>query len=44
MTGGATTERLWHNVVSIPGGNHDQIKQDLSSTMGAAFLSRIIRT
>ncbi|HOL94127.1 MAG TPA: Ig-like domain-containing protein [bacterium] len=38
LTGGATTERLWHTWYPSQGGNHDQIKQDLSSTMGAAFL------
>ncbi|MEW6237937.1 MAG: Ig-like domain-containing protein [Candidatus Omnitrophota bacterium] len=39
MIGGAPQERLvqtWYP--KGQGGNHDQIKQDLSSTMGAAFL------
>ena len=39
MIGGAPTKRLvqtWYP--NGQGGNHDQVKQDLSSTMGAAFL------
>ncbi len=38
MIGGAPKERLVQSWYVRQGGNHDQVKQDLSSTMGAAFL------
>ncbi|RJP31621.1 MAG: hypothetical protein C4527_07430 [Candidatus Omnitrophota bacterium] len=38
MIGGAPKERLTQTWYVRQGGNHDQIKQDMSSTMGAAFL------
>ena len=37
-TGGAARERLVRTWQPSGGGNHDQVKQDLSSTIGAAFL------
>ena len=38
MIGGAPKERLVRNWYPPQGGNQDQVKQDLSSTMGAAFM------
>jgi hypothetical protein len=38
MIGGAAKKRDVKQWQFIWGGNHDQVKQDLSSTMGAAFL------
>ena len=38
MIGGAPKERLVRTWEPPQGGNHDQVKQDLSSTIGAAFL------
>ncbi len=38
MIGGAPKERLVQTWYPRQGGNHDQVKQDLSSTMGAAYL------
>ncbi|MGC9327915.1 MAG: hypothetical protein ACP5I1_09800, partial [Candidatus Hinthialibacter sp.] len=40
FVGGAPQERLTQSWKPPQGGNHDQIKQDLSSTMGAAYLLR----
>ena len=36
--GGAPKERLSQTWKPPQGGNHDQVKQDMSSTMGAAFI------
>jgi hypothetical protein len=38
MIGGAPKERLARTWEPVQGGNQDQVKQDLSSTVGAAFL------
>ncbi len=38
MVGGAPKERLVRHWYPPQGGNQDQVKQDLSSTMGAAFM------
>jgi len=38
MIGGAPKERLVYRWDAGQGGNHDQVKQDLASTMGAAYL------
>ncbi len=38
MIGGAPQERLVQHWEVPQGGNHDEVKQDLSSTMGAAYL------
>lgn len=38
MIGGAPKERLVRTWLPPQGGNQDQVKQDLSSTMGAAYL------
>ncbi len=38
LVGGAPEERIVQRWSTPQGGNHDQVKQDLSSTMGAAFL------
>ena len=38
MIGGAPKERLVRSWYTDQAGNHDQVKQDLSSTIGAAYL------
>ena len=38
LIGGAPKERLVQHWQVPQGGNHDEVKQDLSSTMGAAYL------
>ncbi len=38
FTGGANLDRDTKTWYPVQGGNHDQVKQDLSSTMGAAYL------